>query len=132
MKSGAVKEMKERGYELGEMVSNGIACPAEVRRLSVAGGYMDVYYPSKKEEHPFITFGMCYGVCSDQPMDWHSHDGVEWVFVKQGVIQVQIGSDIRVVKAGQYLEIPKGERHRTEASPNCEVAIVVFPGERAY
>lgn len=63
-------------------------------------------------------------------MQSHNHRSEHWTVVS-GVAQVQIGEILKTLKANQFIEIPKGAKHRlTNVGESTLVIIEVQLGDK--
>lgn len=57
----------------------------------------------------------------------HSHDQREWIIVCEGEMHVQLGDDLRVVRAGQHIFIPVGVKHSVTFPVDTRCVAVTVP-----
>ncbi len=57
--------------------------------------------------------------------DWHSHaDEDEMFFVTKGVMRMAFRDRVEIVKAGEFIIVPRGTEHRPGADEECEIMLI--------
>lgn len=88
---------------------------------------------TKKELQPHGTFSFpCAGYSHEltdkggNSIPWHWHDEIEIVYVKSGVLKIQIPAKTIILKSKECMIINSGILHYAIANPVCELNSLVF------
>lgn len=77
----------------------------------------------EKSSHGSVLFPFeCYIQDSKEPMmvkNYHWHDEVEWLYVKEGSIHVEINMEIFHIRESSLICIPRGALHKIHTEGKC-------------
>ncbi|TNH04033.1 AraC family transcriptional regulator [Testudinibacter sp. TR-2022] len=82
--------------------------------------------PHGTEAFPCAAYFAHYGVETDAVIPWHWHEEIEILYVKSGVLNVQIPTKQFRLSQGEGFVINSNVPHYASADPDCELQSLLF------